>query len=72
MNRDEKACGKLKPCPFCGEMPESFGSGEGQKGLMIECISENCPNPSVSYYDHATAIAAWNRRAPTDSTARTE
>jgi hypothetical protein len=54
---------ELKPCPFCGERPVTFGSGDGQKGLMIECIGEWCPNPGVSYYDHSTAMAVWNRRA---------
>lgn len=54
---------QIKPCPFCGAQPETFGSGERQRGLMIQCIGEDCPNPSVSYYDHATAIRVWNRRA---------
>lgn len=40
-----------------------MGSGERQRGLMIECITRGCVNPHVSYYDHASAIAAWNRRA---------
>lgn len=58
---------KILPCPFCGSEPETMGSGEGQRGLMIHCISENCPNPHTSYYDHAAAIAVWNRRSDAGS-----
>lgn len=53
---------RILPCPFCGNAPEVMGSGEGQRGLMIHCIGEDCPNPSVSYYDHTHAIRVWNRR----------
>jgi len=54
----------LLPCPFCGQPPIAFGSGDKQSGLMIECVSNvPCCHPHVSYYDHATAIAVWNTRA---------
>lgn len=53
---------KILPCPFCGKAPEAFPSGENGRGLMIECITRNCVNPHVSYYDHASAIRIWNRR----------
>lgn len=53
----------LKSCPFCGSKPITTESGEGGKGLMIECMGDNCPHPHVSYYDHASAIKVWNRRA---------
>ena len=56
---------KILPCPFCGSEPEVMGSGEGQRGLMIHCIGTDCPNPHTSYYDHAAAIAVWNRRQQT-------
>lgn len=56
--------GELLACPFCGAAPETQGSGEGQKGLMIDCITPGCVNPHVSYYDHPTAIRAWNTRTP--------
>lgn len=49
-------------CPFCGGPPEVMGSGEGQKGMMIHCITPGCVNPSVSYYDHGLAVGKWNRR----------
>lgn len=49
-------------CPFCGKPPETMGSGEGLRGLMIHCITDGCVNPHTSYYDHASAIRVWNRR----------
>lgn len=57
----------LEPCPFCGQPPIHFGSGEGGRGLMIECKTPGCVNPHVSYYDHDAAINAWNRRALSSS-----
>ena len=52
----------LLPCPFCGKPPIYFGSGENQRGLMIECETPGCVNPHVSYYDHGTAVRVWNQR----------
>ncbi len=52
----------IKPCPFCGGFPETMPSGEGGRGLMIQCIQPACVNPHVSYYDHKVAIARWNQR----------
>jgi hypothetical protein len=57
---------RILPCPFCGQEPMTSGSGEGQRGLMIECITSGCVNPHVSYYVHAAAIRAWNRRGGVD------
>jgi hypothetical protein len=54
---------RVLECPFCGKAPEVYGSGEGQRGLMIHCITDGCVNPHVSYYDHKSARAVWNRRA---------
>jgi hypothetical protein len=42
------------------------GSGEGQRGLMIECVTGGCVNPHVSYYEHAIALRIWNRRNGVD------
>ncbi len=58
----EKIAPSILPCPFCGQAPTLLGSGERQRGLMIHCITENCANPSVSYYDHEMARRVWNRR----------
>lgn len=57
----------IKSCPFCGREPFIEGSGEGQRGLMIHCLTDGCVNPHVSYYDHASAVRAWNRRALTSA-----
>jgi len=58
---------ELKPCPFCNQPPITTPSGEGGKGLMIECLTEGCVNPHVSYYNHDVARTAWNTRAPVAS-----
>lgn len=52
----------LLPCPFCGKLPEVFPSGERDRGEMIECITEGCVNPHVSYYGKGVARAKWNTR----------
>jgi hypothetical protein len=57
------SAGELLPCPFCGSEPETVGSGEDQRGLMIQCIAAGWVNPHVSYYGHADAIKAWNSRS---------
>jgi len=59
---DPKTLARVSPCPFCGIQPQVLGSGERSRGLMIHCIAENCPNPSVSYYDHETCLSVWNQR----------
>lgn len=58
----ERLRNQILPCPFCGQWPETMGSGERQRGLMIHCITQGCVNPHVSYYEHDAARAAWNRR----------
>jgi hypothetical protein len=57
---------RILPCPFCGQAPITTPSGEGQRGLMIECITPGCVNPHVSNYTHAVAIRLWNRRHGVD------
>lgn len=54
---------RILPCPFCGHPPEVWGSGDEERGLMIHCVADHCPNPSTSYYEHETTLAVWNRRA---------
>ncbi len=53
---------KILPCPFCGRPPETQASGEGGRGLMIDCVTRGCVNPHTSYYDHESAVRAWNTR----------
>lgn len=55
-------------CPFCGDAPVTWDVGEHGKGLMIECVTERCVNPHVSYQRPQDAIAAWNKRTPTPET----
>jgi hypothetical protein len=57
---------RILPCPFCGQEPMISGSGEDQRGLMIECVTGGCVNPHVSYYQHTVAIRVWNRRGGVD------
>lgn len=56
---------KILACPFCGAAPQAFGSGEGRRGLMIECMEPGCVNPHTSYYDRDTAVRVWNNRQRT-------
>lgn len=56
---------KIFACPFCGEPPVAFASGEHRRGLMIECQTPNCVNPHTSYYDRDTAVRVWNNRQKT-------
>ncbi|MCL6710471.1 Lar family restriction alleviation protein [Pseudomonas sp. R2.Fl] len=58
---------EIKPCPFCNKPPITTPSGEGGKGLMIECLTEGCVNPHVSYYNHDVARTAWNTRPREDA-----
>lgn len=58
---------ELKPCPFCNKPPITTPSGEGGNGLMIECLTEGCVNPHVSYYNHDVARTAWNTRPREDA-----
>ncbi|TXH51019.1 MAG: hypothetical protein E6Q97_19235 [Desulfurellales bacterium] len=45
----------LKPCPFCGKMPEKVYSRYGYK---VWCTTVNCAMPYVS-----TTLEVWNRRS---------
>ncbi len=58
--------GELSCCPFCGQAPTSFPSGDGA-GVMVQCITPGCVNPHVSYYGDGVAFEKWNRRAPDQS-----
>ena len=55
---------KLKPCPFCGEIPtvgcDTFGHG----CYHIQCANGECACMPVSWYypTKEEAIEAWNIR----------
>ena len=55
---------RVLPCPFCGKQPEVFPSGDRTDGAeMIECMTDGCVNPHVSYYGVNVARQKWNTRA---------
>lgn len=62
----------LLPCPFCGgvqiEVFHHIDRGWGAS-WHVECVAEECGNSTCHYDTEATAIAAWNKRQPTQSDA---
>jgi|GEM_PF-3109176 len=60
-NASGVASGELKPCPFCGEIPEYFF---GEAVNQIFCDSNKCIiKPKTPYYDNKkTTIDVWNKR----------
>ena len=65
---------KLKPCPWCGHIPEIYTEPVDQyDGTIlcdhyIRCRNKKCPVGEIStkYFDTINeAIEAWNRRAET-------
>ena len=60
----------LLPCPFCGGVQiEAFHHIDRGWGASwhVECIAEECGNSTCHHDTEATAIAAWNKRQPTQS-----
>lgn len=59
----------LKPCPFCGKLPEIIQEKNGS--VWIGCHNNNCSVRHVETDDFDTreeAIEAWNtRKGPTAS-----
>jgi len=55
---------KLKSCPFCGEKPAAHQCGKNGAATMIECFTEGCVAPHVSYYGAGVAARKWNTRSP--------
>lgn len=59
---------QLKPCPFCGEMPDietwyEPGFGRMEPLTMIRCVGNDCiVHPSTKFQMESVAIEAWNRR----------
>ena len=62
----------LLPCPFCGGVQiEAFHHIDRGWGASwhVECIADECGNSTCHHDTEATAIAAWNKRQPTQSDA---
>jgi Lar family restriction alleviation protein len=53
-----------KPCPFCGEEPHVFCTGNAfpRKYFRVLC-KRNCCMQSKLYTNKAEAVRMWNRRA---------
>lgn len=50
---------KIKPCPFCGNIPAPHLNKYGK--WQLRCESENCPSKAASPFKEA-AIENWNMR----------
>lgn len=73
----EQAIEKLRPCPFCGGLPEAITNKTTYEELMSEdgkaCISVRCEECHLEMYEHSYTfpgyedrlvlmVAKWNRR----------
>jgi len=68
----KKPLPKMKPCPFCGEMPtiEPWHGG-GPRKRMISCEGVDCMvQPSVPGSTARQALERWNVRADADAERR--
>ena len=56
---------ELKPCPFCASQPSLLEASNHSAAYSVECLADGCPaSPHIWELDKATALAAWNTRAP--------
>lgn len=56
---------KLKPCPFCGEIPEIFPIGRSFAAtfwINCKCGVQLGSPPGADLWGKQDAIAAWNKR----------
>lgn len=56
---------RLKPCPFCGQVPElKTFTGESCTFYYIRCANPECPATCASVQDKESSKAAarWNKR----------
>lgn len=54
----------LKPCPFCGKIPElKKMRNYGRNEWWVSCPGEYCIEQKHWYATRTGAIKAWNRRA---------
>jgi hypothetical protein len=61
--RAKPVASKLKPCPFCGAVPEA---SKAYGTWMVACADDsNCAVGPVSTHEYReVAVSEWNRRAP--------
>jgi hypothetical protein len=72
IDTNDKDSAVLLPCPFCGGVQiEAFHHIDRGWGASwhVECVAEECGNSTCHHDTEATAIAAWNKRQPTQSDA---
>ena len=70
IDTNDKDSAVLLPCPFCGGVQiEAFHHIDRGWGASwhVECVAEECGNSTCHHDTEATAIAAWNKRQPTQS-----
>ena len=70
IDTNDKDSAVLLPCPFCGGVQiEAFHYIDRGWGASwhVECVAEECGNSTCHHDTEATAIAAWNKRQPTQS-----
>lgn len=75
IDTNDKDSAMLLPCPFCGGVQiEAFHHIDRGWGASwhVECVAEECGNSTCHHDTEATAIAAWNKRQPTQSDALRE
>lgn len=56
----------LKPCPFCGETASIVRVPSNVIRWVVICDDDKCAARGSLEHGTADAIAAWNRRVPTD------
>lgn len=50
---------KLKPCPFCGVVPEIYQTDELHFVIWCECLQAH----TLEYHTPKEVMEAWNNRA---------
>lgn len=64
----------LEPCPFCQSTDQTVEQEDGRVTWAVNCNGweDNFCGASIWGDDKASAIAAWNRRAPISPSSETE
>ena len=56
---------KVKPCPFCGQMPERLVLDlSDRKRYLYQCTNDRClvQPATIGHRNTAHALQSWNRR----------